>query len=65
MKYKNRLTFAYYSITFGAFKSVPKIWQVLKAKKKILKRCPNIEIPFVMISNPNFLLFFPVITGTV
>ena len=37
MKYKNRLTFAYYSITFWDFKSlqsVPKIWQVLKTKRK-------------------------------
>ena len=29
------------------------------------KRCPNIAIPFFMISNSDFSLFFPVITGTV
>ena len=36
MKYRNRLTFAYYSITFWDFKSlqsVPKSWQVLKTKQ--------------------------------
>ena len=36
MKYKNRVTFAYYSITFLDFKSlqiVPKTLQVLKKKK--------------------------------
>ena len=41
MKYKNRLTFAYYSITFWNFKSrqgVLKIWKVLKAKNKFLKK---------------------------
>ena len=48
MKYKNKLTFAYYSMTFWDFKSlqsVPKTWQVLK-------------------TNPDFSLFFPVTTGT-
>ena len=38
MKYKNRLTFAYYSITFWDLKSlqsVPKTWQVLKTKRKL------------------------------
>ena len=59
MKYKNRLTFAYYSIAFWDFKSpkCSKTWQVLKAKKKILKICPNIETPFIKISNPDFSLF--------
>ena len=41
MKYKNRLTFAYYGIIFLDFKSlqsVPKTLQVLKAKKKIFKK---------------------------
>ena len=68
MKYKNRLAFSYYSITFWDFKSfqgVPKTWQKLKAKNYFFKRCSNIEIPFIMISNPDFSLFFPVITGTV
>ena len=67
IKYKNRLTFAYYSITFWDFKSlqsVPTTWQKLKAKNVFFKRCPNIEIPFIMISNPDFSLFFLVITGT-
>ena len=38
MKYKNRLTFAYYRITFWDFKSlqsVSKTWQVLKTKRKL------------------------------
>ena len=64
MKYKNRLTFAYYSITFWDFKSlqsVPTTWQKLKAKNYFFKRCPNIEIPFFIISDPDFLLFFLVI----
>ena len=37
MKYKNKSTFAYYSITFSDFKSsqsFPKTWQVLTPKKK-------------------------------
>ena len=39
---------------------------MLKAKNSFFeKRCSNIEIPFFMISNPDFSLFFPVITGTV
>ena len=40
MKYKNRLAFAYYSITFWDFKSfqsVPTTWQKLKAKNIFLK----------------------------
>ena len=40
MKYKNRLAFAYYSITFWDFKShqsVPKTWQVLEPKYIFLK----------------------------
>ena len=52
MKYKNRLTFAYYII----------VWKTIN---NFLKRCPNIEISFFMITNPDFSLFFPVITGTV
>ena len=67
-KYKNRLIFAYYSITFWDFKSpqgVLKTWKVLKANNYFLKQCSNIEIPFIIISNPDFSLFFPVITGTV
>ena len=65
---KNRLTFAYYRITFWDFKSVqgvPTTWQKLKAKTIFLKKCPNIGIPFIMISNLDFSLFFQVITGTV
>ena len=41
MKYKNRLTFAYYSITFWDFKSfqgVPKTWKVLKSTNRIFKK---------------------------
>ena len=41
IKYKNRLTFAYYSITFWDFKSlqgVPKTWKVLKSKNKFFKK---------------------------
>ena len=66
MKY-NGLAFVYYSIIFWDFKSlqsVPKTWEVLEAKNIFLKRCPNIEIPFFMISSPDFSLFFQVITGT-
>ena len=40
-KYKNILTFAYYSITFWDFKSlqgIPKVWQKLKAKNNFLKK---------------------------
>ena len=40
VSYKNRLTFAYYSITFWDFYSlqgVTKTWKVLKAKTKFLK----------------------------
>ena len=65
MKYNYRLKFAYYSITFWDFKSlqsVPKTWQVVKTKNNFFERCPNIEIPFFMISNPDFSLFFTVIT---
>ena len=42
--------------------SVLKAWQVLNSKKKFFERRPNIEIPFFMILNPDFLLFFSVIT---
>ena len=38
MKYKNRLTFACYNITFWDFKSIPKTWQKLKAKHNLLKK---------------------------
>ena len=44
--HKYRLTFAYYSITFLDFQSVLKTLQMLK-EKKIEKRCPSIEIPFL------------------
>ena len=67
-KYKNRLTFAYYSIALWDFKTlqgVPKTLQMLKSKKAFFKSCPNIEIPLFMISNSDFLLVFPVVTGTV
>ena len=60
MKHKNRLAFAYYSISFWDFKSfqgVRKTWQKLKAKNYIFKRCPTIEIPFILISNPDFPIF--------
>ena len=56
VKYKNRLTFAYYSIK--SLQSVSKTWQVVKAKNIFLKRCSNIKIPFFMISNPDSSLFF-------
>ena len=76
MKYKNRLTFEYYSIRYWDFKrlqSVPKTWQMLKTFLKKLKktlrnffeRCPITEIPFFMILNPDFSLFFPVFTDIV
>ena len=61
MKYKNWLTFAYYSIK--SLQSVSKTWQVLKAKNIFFKRCSNIKIPFFMISNPDSSLFF--FSGTV
>ena len=52
---------AYYNILrFYCFKkslqSVLKTWQVLKSKKKFYS--PNFEIPFFVISNPDFSLFF-------
>ena len=34
-------------------------------KKNFFERCPDIKIPFFIISNPNFSLLFSVITGTV
>ena len=67
-KYKNRLTFTYYSITLWDFKSLPKCSKNLtsvKSKKNFFQRCPNIKIRFFMISNPDFSSIFPVITGTV
>ena len=70
MSCKNRLVFTYYNILrFYCFKkslqSVLKTWQVLKSEKKFFERRPNIGIPFFKISNPDFLGFFSVITGTV
>ena len=66
IKYKNRLTFTYYSIKFWDFKSlesVPKTSQVLKTKKEFFFK--DSQIPFFMITNPDFLLIFPVISGIV
>ena len=59
MKYKNRLTFAYYSITFWDLKSlqsVPKIWQKLKEKENFLK---NVQI------SKYLLLWFQIISNTI
>ena len=69
IKYKNILTFAYYSISFWDFRSLLSVAKSKKKKKrkekKNFKRCPNIEIPFFMISNSDFSLFFPVTPGSV
>ena len=65
MKYKNRLTFAYYSITFWDIKnlqSVPKIWKVLKSKNKFFKKmfkyrntfCYDFKSPFLVIFSSNY-----------
>ena len=68
MKYEKRLTFAYYSVTFWDFKSlqsVLKTWQVLKKRTfNFFSFFFNIEILFFMITNSDFLLFFPIISGT-
>ena len=66
MKYKNRLTFAYYSITFWDLNSSKpsKNLTSVKSKTEFFKIRSNIKIPFIMIPNSDFLLFFPVITGT-
>ena len=56
MKYKIRLTFAYYSVTFWDFKSfagVPKTWKVPIAKN-IYIFLTDVQIPFAMILNPDF-----------
>ena len=69
MKYKNRLTFEYYSIRYWDFKrlqSVPKTWQMLKTFLKKLKktlrnffeRCPITEIPFFYDFKSRFLIIF-------
>ena len=49
--HKYRLTFAYYSITFLDFQSV------LKTLKKIEKRCPSIEIPFLWLKITIYFYF--------
>ena len=65
MKYKNRLTFAYYSITFWDIKnlqSVPKIWKVLKSKNKFFKKmfkyrntvCYDFKSRFLVIFSRNY-----------
>ena len=67
MKYKDRLTFAYYSITFLDFKSlqsVSKILQVLKAKTNFFLKISKYGNT-VFYENPNFSLFFPEIIGNV
>ena len=68
MKYEKRLTFAYYSVTFWDFKSlqsVLKTWKVLKKRTfNFFSFFFNIEILFFMITNSDFLLFFPIISGT-
>ena len=54
--HKYRLTFAYYSITFLDFQSVLKTLQMLK-EKKIEKRCPSIEIPFLWLKITIYFYF--------
>ena len=65
MKYKNRLTFAYYSITFWDIKnlqSVPKTWKVLKSKNKFFKKmfkyrntvCYDFKSRFLVIFSRNY-----------
>ena len=68
-KYKNRLTFEYYSLTFWDFKSlksVPKTLQTLKAKNKLLKKMSTYRNTAFYDFKSRFLVFFsPVITGTI
>ena len=53
-----------YNILRFRFSKCSKNLTSIKNKKRIFfERCPDIEIPFFMISNPSFLLIFPVING--
>ena len=64
MKFENRLTFIYYSVTFWNFKSlqsVSKTWQMLKTKKIFLQKSSK----YWSTVYPDFSLFFPIITSTV
>ena len=68
-KYKNRLTFAYYSLTlwdFKSLKSAPKTLQTLRAKNKLFKKMSTYRNTAFYDFKSRFLIFFfPVITGTV
>ena len=62
MKYKNWLTFAYYSITFWDLRSlqgVPKTWQVLKSKNKIFKKMSKYRNTVYYDFKSRFLVIFP------
>ena len=61
MKYKNRLTFAYYGIAFWDFKSfqsVPKSWQVLKAKKNFFLKMSKHQNTVFYDFKSQFLVIF-------
>ena len=61
MKYKNWLTFAYYSITFWDFKSlqgVPRTWQVLKSKNKFFEKMFKYRNTVCYDFKPRFLVIF-------
>ena len=67
--YHVSLAFECYSIKHFEILKVFKVFQKPEKSQKpkidFFKRCPNTQILFIMISNPDFLLFFPGITGTV
>ena len=61
MKFENRLTFAYYSVTFWNFKSLQSVsetWQMLKKKRFFYKNLPNIEVLFFYDYQSWFLVIF-------
>ena len=58
MKYKNRPTFACYSITFWDFKSVSKTWQKLNAKYNFLKKMSKYQNIVYYDFKSQFLVIF-------
>ena len=61
MRYKYKLTFPYYSITFWDLKSlqsVPKTWQVLKTKKKFFKKMSKYRNTVFYDFKSRFLVLF-------
>ena len=60
-KYKNRLTFAYYSLTlwdFKSLKSAPKTLQTLRAKNKLFKKMSTYRNTAFYDFKSRFLFFF-------